>query len=35
MRMAVTGGIEPFDMDLLIDLDMEVQHHDAQPVSLR
>ena len=34
MRMAVSGGIEPFDMDLLLELDMEVQHHDAnQPIA--
>src|ERR1700758_2358022 len=34
MRMAVSGGIEPFDMDQMMDGDMEVHHHDAsQPVS--
>ena len=34
MRMAVSGGIEPFDMDQMMDNDMEVHHHDAgQPVS--
>jgi chemotaxis protein MotA len=34
MRMAVTGGIEPFDLDQMMDLDMEVQHRCAhQPVS--
>jgi chemotaxis protein MotA len=34
MRMAVSGGIEPFDMDQMMDTDMEVHHHDAaQPVS--
>src|SRR4030095_4053477 len=34
MRMAVSGGIEPFDMDQLLELDMDVQHHDAgQPVA--
>ena len=34
MRMAVSGGIEPFDMDQLLELDMDVQHHDAtQPVT--
>jgi chemotaxis protein MotA len=34
MRMAVSGGIEPFDMDQLLELDMEVHHHDAtQPVA--
>jgi len=32
--MAVSGGIEPFDVDQLLDLDMEVHHHEAQaPVS--
>jgi chemotaxis protein MotA len=29
LRMAVTGGVEPFDMDQMMELDMEVQHHDA------
>jgi chemotaxis protein MotA len=34
MRMAVTGGVEPFDLDQMMDLDMEVQHRGAhQPVS--
>ncbi|MFZ0661941.1 MAG: flagellar motor stator protein MotA [Acidobacteriaceae bacterium] len=34
MRMAVTGGVEPFDLDQMMDLDMEVQHHCAhQPVA--
>jgi chemotaxis protein MotA len=28
LRMAVTGA-EPFDLDQLLDLDMEVHHHDA------
>ena len=28
LRMAVTGGIEPFDLDQMIDLDMEVSHRD-------
>jgi len=33
MRMAVTGS-DPFDLDQLMDLDMEVHHHGAsQPVS--
>jgi len=33
LRMAVTGS-DPFDLDQLMDLDMEVHHHDAsQPVS--
>ena len=34
LRMAVTGGIDPFDLDQMMELDMEVRHHDAtQPVS--
>lgn len=34
LRMAITGGVEPFDMDQMMELDMEVQHHDAtQPVA--
>ncbi len=33
MRMAITGA-DPFDLDQLMDLDMEVHHHSAtQPVS--
>jgi chemotaxis protein MotA len=33
LRMAITGGVEPFDMDQMMELDMEVHHHDAtQPV---
>src|SRR6201987_68648 len=34
MRMAVTGGIEPLDVDQMMELDMEVHHHGAtQPVA--
>ena len=34
LRMAVTGGIDPFDLDQMMDLDMEVQHRCAhQPIS--
>jgi chemotaxis protein MotA len=34
LRMAITGGVEPFDMDQMMELDMEVHHHDAtQPIS--
>src|ERR1700751_3570226 len=29
IRMAVTGGIEPFDVDQMMELDMEVHHHGA------
>ncbi len=33
MRMAVSGGVEPFDLDQMMELDMEVHHHSAsQPV---
>ena len=33
MRMAVTGGIDPFDMDQMMELDIEVQHRSAdEPV---
>ena len=34
LRTAITGGVEPFDMDQMMELDMEVHHHEAtQPVS--
>jgi chemotaxis protein MotA len=34
LRMMVTGGVEAFDIDQMMELDMEVQHHDArQPIS--
>jgi chemotaxis protein MotA len=29
LRMAVTGGIDPFDLDQMMDLDMEVSHREA------
>jgi chemotaxis protein MotA len=33
MRMAITGGIDPFDLDQMMDLDMEVRHRCShQPV---
>jgi chemotaxis protein MotA len=33
LRTAITGGVEPFDMDQMMELDMEVHHHGAmQPV---
>jgi chemotaxis protein MotA len=33
MRMAITG-VEPFDLDQVLELDMEVHHHDtAQPIA--
>jgi chemotaxis protein MotA len=28
MRMAVTGGVDPFDVDQMMDLDMEVHHQE-------
>jgi chemotaxis protein MotA len=34
MRMAVSGGVEVFDLDQMLEGDMEVHHHEAtQPVS--
>jgi chemotaxis protein MotA len=30
LRTAITGGVEPFDMDQMMELDMEVAHHEAQ-----
>jgi chemotaxis protein MotA len=34
LRMIITGGVEAFDIDQMMELDMEVQHHDAsQPIS--
>jgi chemotaxis protein MotA len=34
MRMAVSGGVEVFDLDQMLDGDMEVHHHEAaEPVS--
>ena len=34
MRMAVSGGVDPFDLDQMMELDMEVHHHEAsQPIS--
>ena len=29
LRMAITGGVEPFDMDQMMELDMEVHHSGA------
>src|SRR5271165_832679 len=29
IRMASVGGVEPFDMDQMMELDMEVHHHEA------
>jgi chemotaxis protein MotA len=34
LRMAITGGVDPFDMDQMMELDMEVHHTEAsQPIS--
>jgi chemotaxis protein MotA len=34
LRTAITGGVEPFDMDQMMELDMEVAHHETmQPVN--
>lgn len=34
MRMAVSGGVEVFDLDQMLEADMEVNHHEAtEPVS--
>jgi chemotaxis protein MotA len=34
LRTAITGGVEPFDMDQMMELDMEVHHSGAmQPVN--
>ena len=33
LRTAITGGVEPFDMDQMMELDMEVAHHETmQPI---
>jgi chemotaxis protein MotA len=29
LRMAITGGVDPFDMDQMMELDMEVHHQEA------
>jgi chemotaxis protein MotA len=34
MRMAVTGGVEPFDVDQMMEVDMDVHHHGVmQPIN--
>jgi chemotaxis protein MotA len=34
IRMAITGGVQPFDLDQMMEMDMEVHHHQAaQPIS--
>lgn len=29
LRMAISGGVEPFDVDQMMEADMEVHHHEA------
>ena len=29
MRMAISGGIDPFDLDQMMEVDMDIMHHDA------
>ncbi|HTT32859.1 MAG TPA: flagellar motor stator protein MotA [Methylomirabilota bacterium] len=34
IRMAAGGGVEPFDMDQMMEVDMDVHHHESgQPIS--
>jgi chemotaxis protein MotA len=34
IRMAAGGGVEPFDVDQMMELDMDVHHHDSsQPIA--
>jgi chemotaxis protein MotA len=34
MRMASSGGVEPFDLDQMMEMDMEIHHRDAsQPIA--
>src|SRR5437016_4380252 len=34
LRMAISGGVQPFDLDQMMEMDMEVHHHEASvPVS--
>jgi len=34
LRMAIAGGVQPFDLDQMMEMDMEVHHHEATtPVS--
>ncbi len=35
LRTAITGGVEPFDMDQMMELDMEVAHHEAMAAHRR
>ena len=29
LRMAISGGVQPFDLDQMMELDMDVHHHEA------
>jgi chemotaxis protein MotA len=29
LRMAISGGVQPFDLDQMMEMDMEVHHHEA------
>jgi chemotaxis protein MotA len=34
LRMAISGGVQPFDLDQMMEMDMDVHHHEASvPVS--
>ena len=34
LRMAISGGVPPFDLDQMMEMDMEVHHHETtQPIS--
>ena len=34
MRMAISGGIDPFDLDQMMEVDMDIMHHDStEPVA--
>jgi chemotaxis protein MotA len=34
LRMAISGGVDPFDVDQMMEVDMDVHHHESrQPVS--
>ena len=34
LRMAITGGVDPFDLDQMMEADIEVSHHEAtQPIA--
>jgi len=34
LRMAITGGVDPFDLDQMMEADIEVSHHEAtQPIT--